>query len=80
MQDSDNIFMLTPVKRIAILQHIFRLLDIDIAKERLADAKKDTQTRINILSDDSRITISFREQVTSLLSVIQSLPSHTSID
>lgn len=42
MQDSENMFEMTPADRINVFKNIFNLLNIDEAKEILADAKKQT--------------------------------------
>lgn len=55
LQDSDNIFTMSAADRITVFQHLFALLDIDSAKAMIADAKKENQTRIRVLSDTSRM-------------------------
>lgn len=42
MQDSENMFEMTPSDRINVFKNIFWLLDIDEAKELISDAKKET--------------------------------------
>lgn len=53
MQDSPNIFELTPQDRLSVLKNVFNLLDIDTAKEAIADKKRVIQTEKKILGDTS---------------------------
>ena len=52
VQESDNIFEMTPATRIAVFKQLFQLLDIDHIKEHLADKKKQIQTRRMVLQED----------------------------
>lgn len=54
MQDSDNIFELTPVDRLTILKNVFNLMGIDEAKEVLADKKREIRYKIKATTDISR--------------------------
>jgi len=42
MQDSENMFEMTPADRINVFKNIFGLLNIDEAKDIISDAKKET--------------------------------------
>jgi hypothetical protein len=53
MQDSDNIFELTPVERLTILKNVFNLLGIDEAKDILADKKREIRYKIKSKTDIS---------------------------
>lgn len=53
MQDSQNVFEATPAERIQVFKHVFGLLDLDVYKEELAEAKRQTTTELKIRSDDS---------------------------
>ena len=66
LQDSDNLFTMSPADRITVFQHLFNLLDIDAAKDLIAEAKRDTQTRIRVLSDTSRQQTKYRELITTI--------------
>lgn len=49
LQESQNIFELTPGDRIEILKNVFDLMSIDTAKERIAEKKRDVQLQKKIL-------------------------------
>lgn len=53
MQDSDNIFELTPVERLTILKNVFNLLGIDEAKDIIADKKREVRYKIKSKTDIS---------------------------
>ena len=52
MQDSDNIFEMTPSDRINVFKNIFWLLGIDEAKDVIADTKKEVLAKIKMLSSE----------------------------
>lgn len=54
MQDSDNIFELTPVDRLTILKNVFNLMGIDEAKDVLADKKREIRYKIKSKTDISK--------------------------
>lgn len=66
LQDSDNLFTMSPADRITVFQHLFNLLDIDAAKDLISEAKRETQTRIRVLSDTSRQQTKYRELITTI--------------
>jgi DNA repair exonuclease SbcCD ATPase subunit len=51
LQESQNIFELTPGDRIEILKNVFDLMSIDTAKERIAEKKREVQLQKKILWD-----------------------------
>jgi len=53
MQDAPNIFELQPAERLTVLKSVFGLLSIDNATEVVAERRKEIQTQIKVLSDDS---------------------------
>ncbi len=73
MQDSPNIFELTPTERLLVLKNVFNLLDIDQAKDVLADRKRQLQTEKKVLSDTGQIDQKLQANVATLLDAIQSL-------
>lgn len=54
MQDSDNIFELTPLDRLTILKNVFNLMGIDDAKDILADKKREIRYKIKATTDISK--------------------------
>lgn len=71
LQDSDNIFTMSPAERITVFQHLFNLLDIETAKDIIGESKRETQTSIRVLSDASRLESKYRELVRSIDQHIQ---------
>lgn len=51
MQESDNVFEMTPADRINVFKNIFWLIWIDMAKEKISDKRKDLQLLIKLKSD-----------------------------
>jgi DNA repair exonuclease SbcCD ATPase subunit len=51
LQDSDNFFAMTPADRITVFKNIFNLLSIDDAKDKIAEERRDIQSRIRIMQD-----------------------------
>ena len=60
MQDSDNVFELTPADRLNVLKNIFGLVDIDAAKDQIASEKKILQWQKNILQDTGKFNQSLQ--------------------
>lgn len=73
MQDSANIFELTPTERLLVLKNVFNLMDIDQAKDLIADRKRQLQTEKKVLSDTAQMDTKLQSYVSTLLSTIQSL-------
>ena len=67
MQDSDNIFDMTPTTRIHVFKQLFNLLDMDHIKDRLVEIKKQTQLRRQILQDDQTINDQFIKSLRELI-------------
>ncbi len=68
MQDSDNIFELTPVERLTILKNVFNLLGIDEAKDILADKKREIRYKIKSKTDISSYDQKLKNKVQNYLS------------
>lgn len=68
MQDSDNIFELTPVDRLTILKNVFNLMGIDEAKEVLADKKREIRYKIKATTDISKYDEKLKSNIQNYLS------------
>ncbi len=68
MQDSDNIFELTPLDRLTILKNVFNLMGIDEAKEMLADKKREIRYKIKATTDISRYDEKLKNNIQNYLS------------
>lgn len=68
MQDSDNIFELTPVDRLTILKNVFNLMGIDEAKEVLADKKREIWYKIKATTDISKYDEKLKSNIKNYLS------------
>lgn len=73
MQDSPNIFELTPTERLLVLKNVFNLLDIDQAKDIIADRKRQLQTEKKVLSDTGQMDQKLQSNVSALLDAIHIL-------
>jgi len=49
MQDAPNVFELQAAQRVEVFKHLFGLIGIDHAKDRIRDERKKTQMKQNIL-------------------------------
>jgi DNA repair exonuclease SbcCD ATPase subunit len=67
MQESDNIFELTPGERIDVFKHLFGLIGIDDAKEMIASKKKEIVTKRSVLSDISQYERDFRSYLSDIV-------------
>ncbi len=67
MQDSDNIFEMTPADRINVFKNIFGLLDIDHAKDIVAEEKKQVQLNLKIKKDTSSFDTKLKEIIRNIL-------------
>jgi hypothetical protein len=77
MQESDNVFDMTPALRITVFKQLFDLLDMDHVRDHLAELKKNTQLRRQVLQEDMTVQNQFvllYEQLRSLASQITQLP------
>ncbi|MEI7558789.1 MAG: hypothetical protein WCJ45_08680 [bacterium] len=68
MQDSDNIFELTPLDRLTILKNVFNLMGIDEAKDVLADKKREIRYKIKATTDISRYDEKLKINIQNYLS------------
>ena len=68
MQDSDNIFELTPLDRLTILKNVFNLMGIDEAKEVLADKKREIRYKIKATTDISKYDEKLKNNIQNYLS------------
>ena len=57
MQDSDNIFQLTPADRLTVLKNVFNLLAIDEGKEVIAEKKREITYKLKATADTSKYDI-----------------------
>ena len=69
MQDSDNIFELTPTDRLTILKNVFNLMGIDDAKDILADKKREIRYKIKATTDISKYDQKLRTRIQTYLSI-----------
>jgi len=60
MQESLSVFELAPGDRVQVFKHLFGLLGIDEAKEKLADRRRELQTTIQVKSDHDNQTQKLR--------------------
>jgi DNA repair exonuclease SbcCD ATPase subunit len=54
MQDSANIFQLTPAERLNVLKNVFNLLSIDEGKEVIAEKKREIYYKLKATADTSK--------------------------
>ena len=83
MQESDNVFDMTPALRITVFKQLFDLLDMDHVRDHLAELKKNTQLRRQVLQEDVTVQHQFAmlyEQLRTLVSEITQLSvSHSDL-
>lgn len=72
MQDSDNIFELTPVDRLTILKNVFNLMGIDEAKDVLADKKREIRYKIKSKTDISKYNEKLKNNIQNYLTTFAS--------
>lgn len=70
MQDSDNIFEMTPAIRINVFKQLFDLLDMDHVRDHLADLKRTTQMRRGVLQEDMTVQQQFTTCISQLRTTI----------
>jgi DNA repair exonuclease SbcCD ATPase subunit len=66
MQESSNIFDLTQTERISVFKHLFWLLDIDSAKDRLWEEKTKLKYLLQAKKDTSALTSKFTQAISTL--------------
>lgn len=57
MQDSENIFQLTPADRLTVLKNVFNLLAIDEGKEVIAEKKREITYKLKATADTSKYDV-----------------------
>lgn len=80
MQESDNVFDMTPALRITVFKQLFDLLDMDHVRDHLAELKKTTQLRRQVLQEDATVQQQFSSQyllIRSLVEQLHALPTTT---
>ncbi len=73
MQDSDNIFEMMPSERIKVFKEMFGLLDVDMAKEKVADHRKEIRGQIKALEDTTIINEKLKQALDRLYMEIKKL-------
>ena len=73
VQDAPNIFEMPPAQRIQIFKEMFGLLDIDVAKEKVADRKREITAKIKALEDTSLLQQRFTAALSSLEAVLREI-------
>lgn len=73
LQESDNIFEMTPAMRITVFKQLFDLLDMDQARQQLADQKKTIQIRRQVLQEDGDVTQKFHRHLSAMRETLQQL-------
>lgn len=71
MQDSDNIFELTPLDRLTILKNVFNLMGIDDAKDILADKKREIRYKIKATTDISKYDEKLKTNIQNYLTTFE---------
>jgi hypothetical protein len=66
MQESDHVFELPPAQRINVFKHLFGLIGIDEAKDKLTDRRKELSTTLKLLEDTSDVESKFSRYITQL--------------
>jgi hypothetical protein len=66
MQESNHVFELPPAQRILVFKHLFGLIGIDEAKEKLTERKKELTTTLNLLEDNAQANQKFDHAIQSL--------------
>lgn len=79
LQDSENIFALTPGERLTVFKNVFGMLGIDEAKDILQSHKRDLSTHIKVLSDTSRTNDKLSQLLEAFLTSSQKLIDQTDI-
>ncbi len=67
LQDSGNIFELTPANRLLVLKNVFGLLGIDEIKDKMAQIKRDIQTQKKVYSSTEEIDKKLKQLLGQLL-------------
>ena len=70
MQDSANMFEMTPAERIDVFKNIFGLLNIDEAKDVISDAKKETTALLKSRRNVDDVNIKLQRLVSEYISMV----------
>ncbi len=73
VQDSENIFEIQPSERIRVFKEMFGLLDIDMAKEVVADKRKEVRWQISALEDVTIVNEKLKRSLSSLYTLLKRL-------
>ncbi len=70
MQDSENMFEMTPADRINVFKNIFGLLDIDEAKEIISDAKKEATALLKSRRNTDDVNAKLQRMVNEYITLV----------
>jgi len=76
LQESQSVFELAAGERVQVFKHLFGLLGIDEAKDRINEKRKELQTIIQVKSDQTQQTTKLRTYITDIKSLIQQIHDH----
>jgi hypothetical protein len=76
MQDSDNIFDLTPVERINVFKDIFNLLDIDSNKDIISEKRRETQLKLKIQKDTGKYDDKLKINIAEILFTMKNIQNN----
>lgn len=77
MQESNHVFELPPAQRIMVFKHLFGLIWIDEAKDKLMERKKELSTMLKLLEDNSQGNQKFDRAIQWLRDCYDSLKGNT---
>lgn len=70
MQDSENMFEMTPAERIDVFKNIFGLLNIDEAKDVISDAKKETTALLKSKRNTDDVNAKLQRLVNDYINIV----------
>ncbi len=73
MQDSENIFQLTPADRLTVLKNVFNLLAIDEGKEVIAEKKREITYKLKATADTSKYDMKLQNLLNRYIDWVASL-------
>jgi hypothetical protein len=79
MQDSENIFELTPADRLTVLKNVFNILGIDEAKELIAEKKREITYKLKSTEDFSKYNDKLKNLIDDYLSLFQNFLNKNSL-
>ena len=80
LQESQSVFELAAGERVQVFKHLFGLLGIDEAKDRINEKRKELQTIIQVKSDQTQQTQKLRTHITEIKALIQHIHDHIPVD